>query len=586
MQKYLKITWRLWLLLKPFHKYLYIQLFLIFILQAISISMTIFLSKLLDGLVSKNLELLTLTAFYFVCVGLIEIVITFVLDQNEIKHQYKIQQYLEEFSFKKIFSLTISQHVEDHSSIKLQVVNRGEAAVESIVSTLFLSLIPSFFNFILSLGTLFYYSTSVGLVIFFVFLVLLFVSYKWSNFHSPLIKKNIENWDIQRKVRTESFTHLSLVKILAVAPKFLSKYLEERVAVTAYSEYIWILNVKYVSLRNLFIFITQVLVLFLTARLYLAGQLSVGVIYIFFALTSRIFGLIASITRILRQIPIRFVELEKYLEIIDKTPEFKEGGEDSFSEGDVIFSDVSFRYPKGDEDVLKNISISIPKGKKVAFVGHSGSGKTTLTKLLLRSYNYTSGSILLGGKELKDIDADSLRENIGYVEQHVDLFDDTVKNNILLSVKAETLLEWEEKVLTEGKLEDVAKLARIDEFYHRLGEKKFDTEIGERGIKLSGGERQRIGIARAIIKEPAILIFDEATSALDAVNERYIKEAIDNVSEGRTTLIIAHRLSTVVGCDCIYVLDRGRVVASGTHTELLKKSPEYQDLIKNQNLLA
>jgi ABC-type multidrug transport system fused ATPase/permease subunit len=371
-----------------------------------------------------------------------------------------------------------------------------------------------------------------------------------------------------------------------VAPKFLSKYLEERVAVTAYSEYIWILNVKYVSLRNLFIFITQVLVLFLTARLYLAGQLSVGVIYIFFALTSRIFGLIASITRILRQIPIRFVELEKYLEIIDKTPEFKEGGEDSFSEGDVIFSDVSFRYPKGDEDVLKNISISIPKGKKVAFVGHSGSGKTTLTKLLLRSYNYTSGSILLGGKELKDIDADSLRENIGYVEQHVDLFDDTVKNNILLSVKAETLLEWEEKVLTEGKLEDVAKLARIDEFYHRLGEKKFDTEIGERGIKLSGGERQRIGIARAIIKEPAILIFDEATSALDAVNERYIKEAIDNVSEGRTTLIIAHRLSTVVGCDCIYVLDRGRVVASGTHTELLKKSPEYQDLIKNQNLLA
>jgi ABC-type multidrug transport system fused ATPase/permease subunit len=133
-------------------------------------------------------------------------------------------------------------------------------------------------------------------------------------------------------------------------------------------------------------------------------------------------------------------------------------------------------------------------------------------------------------------------------------------------------------------VEEIAKLARIDEFYHRLGDKKFETEIGERGIKLSGGERQRIGIARAIIKNPAILIFDEATSALDTVNEKYIKEAIDNVSKGRTTIIIAHRLSTVIDSDIIFVMNLGKVVASGTHAYLLESSEYYQELIKHQDL--
>lgn len=189
---------------------------------------------------------------------------------------------------------------------------------------------------------------------------------------------------------------------------------------------------------------------------------------------------------------------------------------------------------------------------------------------------WNSGDIRIGGISLRDMSAKSLREHTGYVEQHVDLFDDTLKENILLGIHKDELKS------KESILEDIALKAHIDQFYHRLGEKKFDTVLGERGIKLSGGERQRVGIARAIIKNPEILIFDEATSSLDSENEKYVMEAINEVSKGKTTIIIAHRLSTVRNADKIIVMDKGSIIAEGTHNELLLQSKEYRALVENQ----
>jgi ABC-type multidrug transport system fused ATPase/permease subunit len=272
-----------------------------------------------------------------------------------------------------------------------------------------------------------------------------------------------------------------------------------------------------------------------------------------------------------------FVELEKYLNIIDTQPEFNELGSKKFEVGDIVFENVEFKYPKADAPVIKNISFKIPNGKKVAFVGFSGSGKSTIIKLLLRIYDWTSGEIKVGDKSLRELDSKTWRQRVGYVEQHVDLFDASVKENILFGVLGKKNTNFKDE-----KLLEIVKKARIDQFFHRLGKAGLDTVIGERGVKLSGGERQRIGIGRALAKDPDILIFDEATASLDTENEKFIQEAIDESSKGRTTIIIAHRLSTIQNSDIIFVMSNGEIVDSGTHAELLNSSPEYQRLVHAQ----
>jgi ABC-type multidrug transport system fused ATPase/permease subunit len=292
---------------------------------------------------------------------------------------------------------------------------------------------------------------------------------------------------------------------------------------------------------------------------------------------ARLFWAVSGLSNALRDLPLRYTESEQYFEAIEKKPLFSESGvKDIDFMAPITFTNVTFSYPKSTQPVFTNLSCTILPGKVTAFVGSSGSGKSTIVKLLLRAYSYSTGNITLGDTELQKIDAHHLREHIGYVEQHVDLLDDTVLENILIGVPTNKRHE------AEKKIDEIAKLTRIDQFYARLGEKKFTTIVGERGIKLSGGERQRIGIARAIIKNPEILIFDEATSSLDTENEKYVMEAIDNVSKGKTTIIIAHRLSTIRNADKIIVMDKGKLVGQGTHDELLATNDVYKNLVAHQ----
>ncbi len=577
MQKYLATTWRLWKLLKPFHKDFYFQLAFIIFGQASSILFIYLTSKLLDNIVNKSFQMAFSIIFVFFVLKLVDLVISFYVDKNAfVTLETNMQQYLQEYSFKKVFKLNPSQYTEDHSAVKLQVINRGESAADDIVSKLILELFPVTTQILFSLVVISFYSKAIFLISLTTLLISVFWSYKFSNYHRPFVKENMDNWDKFQKIRTESFQHLYLIKILSISERFVHNYLSKRRKLLDYHVMTWMKSIYHATKRRLFFTISRNIST--TVLIYLAyiGEITVGGIYAVWQYINSAYDQVQTINRAMRQLPLRFVELDKYLEIIDKEPDFIEESTIKFVDGDITFTNFSFKYPKGDSDVLKDLNITLPRGKKIAFVGHSGSGKTTITRLLLRAYDYTEGSIKIGKRELKDIDAHSLRTAIGYVEQHVDLFDDTVKNNILFGVSEKNMKK------AEKELESVAKLARIDEFYHRLGAERFDTQIGERGIKLSGGERQRIGIARAIIKNPSILIFDEATSALDTINEKYIKEAIDNVSRDRTTIIIAHRLSTVQNSDLIVVMDGGKIVAHGTHSALLESSPHYQDLVNHQ----
>ena len=241
----------------------------------------------------------------------------------------------------------------------------------------------------------------------------------------------------------------------------------------------------------------------------------------------------------------------------------------SFDEG-IVFENVSFQYTN--EPVLKGIDLTIPKGKMVALVGPSGAGKSTLADLIPRFYDVTSGSIKLDGKDIREYNQKDLISLMGIVTQEAILFNDTVYNNITFGMEN----------VTREDVENAARIANAEEFILAL-ENGYDTNIGDRGAKLSGGQRQRLAIARAVLKNPPILILDEATSALDTESERLVQDALTKLMQNRTSVVIAHRLSTIQHADEIVVLQDGKIVEKGSHHQLLNQKGLYSHLCELQS---
>ncbi len=263
---------------------------------------------------------------------------------------------------------------------------------------------------------------------------------------------------------------------------------------------------------------------------------------------------------------------ERFIEIMDAEPEKdKETAIDKYDiSGEIEFRNVWSSYD-GENKVLKDFSLKIEKGKKFALVGSSGGGKTTVCHLIPRFYPVSDGEILIDGTNISDISIPSLRKNIGIVQQDIYLFNSSIKENILYGRPEAT----DEEVIS------AAKRANIHDYIMTLPE-GYETVIGERGVKLSGGQKQRLSIARVFLKNPPILILDEATSALDNVTEIYIQKALDELCLGRTTIVVAHRLSTIKNADSIAVVENGKIVESGTHDELINQNGEYASLYNLQ----
>lgn len=263
---------------------------------------------------------------------------------------------------------------------------------------------------------------------------------------------------------------------------------------------------------------------------------------------------------------------ERFLEIMDAEPEHDSEGAGDVEkiEGEIELRNVTYAYD-GEKDVLEKVDLKIEKGKTFALVGPSGGGKTTICHLIPHFYDVTSGEILIDGKELHTITMESLRRNIGIVQQDIYLFNASIRDNIL----------YGKLDATEEEIIEAAKRANIHDYIMTL-EHGYDTQIGERGVRLSGGQKQRLSIARVFLKNPPILILDEATSALDNTTEILIQQALDELCRGRTTLVVAHRLSTIKNADEIAVVSGGKIVEQGTHTELLAKNGTYAQLYELQ----
>ena len=339
-------------------------------------------------------------------------------------------------------------------------------------------------------------------------------------------------------------------------------------------------NLKLIRVRALGVAVTQVIfgfgvagVIFMAATEASNGNLSPGQFISFFSAMMLMLQPVRRITNVNATIQRGVAAADSLFQIIDEHDEVDDGtiSVDSV-DGYVEFRNVVFSYGAESEAVLNDVSVTIEPGKSLAIVGHSGGGKSTLVSLLPRFFDVDSGEILLDGTPIRDYTLKNLRDNISLVSQDVVLFNDTITNNLSYG---ELRKHSQEEILR------AANAARVSEFAEDLPN-GLETMVGDRGVLLSGGQRQRIAIGRALLKDAPVLILDEATSSLDTRSERRIQEALSELMKDRTTLVIAHRLSTVEKADCIIVLDAGRIVESGTHQELLDRDGQYAALYRMQ----
>ena len=314
--------------------------------------------------------------------------------------------------------------------------------------------------------------------------------------------------------------------------------------------------------------------IYFSGKLILNNELEINNFFSFLAAMMLAYQPVRSLATMNMGISQGLSAAKRILPIIDVKNEIlenKDGIKLKISNGDIDFKNIDFKYKNSQDNVLKSINLKIIGGKMNALVGHSGAGKSTILNLIPRFFNSTNGDILIDGQSIYKLTLNSLRDNISLVSQDTTLFDDTVKNNIA----------YANHDASDEEIIDAAKKALADDFIDKLPQ-KYETQIGEDGVRLSGGEKQRLSIARAILKKTPIILLDEATSSLDAETENKIQQGLNYLTKDKTTLVIAHRLSTILNSEKIFVLDKGKLIAEGTHAELLENSSIYKNFYDKQ----
>ena len=549
--------------------------------KATNVTVPVFYKYAVDALTTEAATLIVVPVALLVAYGLTRVMAQVFGELRDAVFAKVAQRAIREAglkAFRHLHGLSLRFHLDRKTGAVSRAIERGTKGIEFLLNFTLFNVLPTLFEVVLVCGILWkFYGAAFALVTFAAiagYITWTLSITEWRTKFRRLMNESDAN-AMTRAV--DSLLNFETVKYFGneehEARRFAGALRAYERAAVASKTSLSLLNAG----QGAIVAVGLVIVMVMAGNGVARGTMTIGDFVLVNSYLIQLYMPLNFLGFVYREIKQSLTDMEQMFGLLDQPAEVRDAPDARplrADGGEIVFEDVSFSYDPR-RRVLNGVSFTVPAGKTVAIVGPTGSGKSTISRLLYRFYDVTGGRILVDGQDIRHLTQDSLRAAIGIVPQDTVLFNDTVYYNIAYgSPRA-----------TPAEVEEAARLARIHDFVVSQPD-GYQTMVGERGLKLSGGEKQRVAIARTILKRPGILMFDEATSALDTHTERQIQESLAEVSRGRTTLVIAHRLSTVVDADEIVVVEAGRIVERGSHTQLLIRSGSYAEMWRRQQEAA
>jgi ABC-type multidrug transport system fused ATPase/permease subunit len=571
---------RFWKLIKPSHAQI-VRLFMVtFCLELVRLIGPFFLKLIVDLITNFSTveikQLLIYVAGMFLANQMTSI-LAFLQDRRIFKILVDVEVYLYRDAFEKMMSLSLGYHEKENTGNKIIKIQRGVNKINDLLGNFFWDVAPSSFQLFFTTITLFLIDWRFGMVILIFAPLFIYLTISINKNVYPHRKARYAIEEEASGMMTQAIININAVKSFVQEEREIGFFgkIREKIKDQVLFEYGKIMrqNLK----RNLVIDLGRGCILVSGIFLIYHGNITIGTMVFVYTISEKALLSLYRISRLYDRIMesaeavdrLYFLSLEK-----SDIENPVRGLKPKTLRGEIEFKDVEFSYKGSSLKALDGVNLKIQSDCVTALVGPSGGGKTTVVRMVYRHYDATAGEILLDGKNIRDYDLQGFRKFMAIVPQDVEIFSASIRDNICYAKPKASFQE----------IQAAARIANAEEFITQFSE-GYDTMAGERGIKLSGGQRQRIGIARAILANPRILIFDEATSNLDSQSEKLIQDAMDKICKNRTVILIAHRLSTIRKADKIIVLEKGRVIESGSHHELAKSNGGlYQKLLQLQQL--
>ena len=578
-------SWRrffveLWRLLRDFHRAAFVLLALIVLSTGLDLIQPYILKFVVNGL--ANFSQAGIIQLFVLIIGYIlanegQSLVKYFGSLRSLSFIVDVEYFLGLKAQQKLTYLSLGYHEKENTGAKIVKIERGIDRISQFLDNAFWEIIPTIIQLLFTAVALFLSDWRLGASFLFFAPLFIVITYLANKKMRPVRKQMYRDYEIASGKTAQSIININAVQSFVQERRELREIdkIKSRIRDNDKRQYGWMMKIG--LYRNALVDLGRGVVLSLGVYLVYQHSLSVGSLIFVFMLSESAYGSLFRFSRFYDKTEEGREGINRLLNLFNAPGDInnKPGAAKPTSlRGELAFKNVSFYYSENSTPAVKNLSFKIIPGSITALVGPSGGGKTTIARLLYRHYDPQEGEVLLDDKNLKDYDLFAFRKFFAIVPQEVEIFDLSIKENIAYAKPGASFQE----------IRAAARIANAAEFIEKF-DRKYDTMVGERGIKLSGGQRQRVGIARAILANPRVLIFDEATSNLDSQSERLIQDAMDKISKGRTMIIIAHRLSTIKKADKILVLEGGKLVESGSHQELARiNGGLYSKLIKLQEL--